>query len=241
MRIITENLDAIAELAAKNAVECLRDAISSNGWATWVIAGGTSPMAAYRILARDYVDALEWSKVQFIIGDERIVPFDHPDSNWTQVEEAFLQLLTPSISSFGRPATASSAEDAADRYETALRGLPQVVQGVPRLDCVWLGVGEDGHTLSLFPGHPSLNPTGRLVIPVHHSPKPPADRISLTLKALRGATKCLILAGGASKASVVAKALDGDLSLPIALVAHEIEQAGGEVTWLLDKASAGTL
>jgi 6-phosphogluconolactonase len=190
-RIITENLDAIAELAAKNAVECLRDAISSNGCATWVIAGGTSPMAAYLILARDYVDAIEWSKVQFIIGDERIVPFDHPDSNWTHIEEAFLRLVTPP-SSFSRPATTSNAEDAADRYEAALKGLPQVVQGVPRLDYVWLGVGEDGHTLSLFPGHPSLDPTDRLVIPVHHSPKPPADRISLTLKALHGATKCLI-------------------------------------------------
>lgn len=234
-QIITKNLDAIAELAAKMVVESLGKAITTHGTATWVIAGGTSPMAAYRILTEKYLDVIDWSKVQFIIGDERITSFDHSDSNWTQVEGAFLRHIASPASSIGRPATESNTEKAAAQYQAALMCLPQTKLNIPRFDHVWLGLGEDGHTLSLFPGHASLDPTDQLVIPVHDSPKPPSNRISLSLSALRGTSTCLILAGGANKAAVIARALSGDMALPITRAAHEIERAGGSVIWLLDE------
>lgn len=239
-KVITESSQELSTIAADLVVKGLREAIKSHGSATWVIAGGTAPMGAYRIIAANSVNALDWSKVQIVTGDERCVPFDSPDNNWTQAENALLKYL-PLANQIGRPITGQlSAEEVSEQYETALRKLPENSQGIPRLDQVWLGVGEDGHTLSLFPSHPSLASTDRLVIPVHNSPKPPPDRISLTLRALRGTVQCLILAVGAGKVSAVQQALAGDTSLPIALAVREIESAGGKVTWLLDRAAAGT-
>jgi 6-phosphogluconolactonase len=109
----------------------------------------------------------------------------------------------------------------------------------PRLDLVWLGVGPDGHCLSLFPGFPELEVVDRAVLPVHGAPKPPPDRISLTLAALTGADRLVVLVSGAEKADAVARARAGDVGLPITRAVTTVQDAGGSVTWLLDRAAAG--
>lgn len=233
--IVTATAEVLAQRAAHDIIQDLNATIRAKGTATWVIAGGSSPMAAYRLIAAD-IHSVDWSKVTFVIGDERCVAFDSPDSNWTQIETVLLQFLTSS-SLVSRPHTNLDAKEAARSYERALLSLPRNDQNLPRLDHVWLGVGEDGHTLSLFPHHPSLMPSDYLVIPVYDSPKPPLERISLTPKTLRGTVNCTILAVGAGKAAIISQALAGDTSLPIALVAETIEKAGGKVTWLLDQAA----
>jgi 6-phosphogluconolactonase len=234
---ILANVDALAEVAVKMAVVDLKQAVDDYGSAVWVIAGGSSPMVAYRWLAQHAADALDWSKVSIVIGDERCVPFDSPDSNWAQALQAFAGAVQFSPQSL-RPSSDQSAEVAAAGYGDFLRSLPQTAAGLPRFDHVWLGVGEDGHTLSLFPGHPALLVNDRLVVAVHDSPKPPPDRISLTFGALRGAAHCVVVAAGAAKASVIARALNGDQSLPVAQAVTTVESAGGRVTWLLDTAAA---
>jgi 6-phosphogluconolactonase len=109
----------------------------------------------------------------------------------------------------------------------------------PRLDLVWLGIGPDGHCLSLFPGFPELEVVDRAVVGVHGAPKPPPDRISLTLAALTGADRLVVLVSGAEKADAVAKARAGDASLPITRAIATVQDAGGSVTWLLDRTAAG--
>jgi 6-phosphogluconolactonase len=109
----------------------------------------------------------------------------------------------------------------------------------PRLDLVWIGVGPDGHCLSLFPGFPEVEVRDRLVVPVHGAPKPPPDRVSLTLAALTGTDRLLVLVSGAEKADAVARAMAGDASLPITRAVATVESAGGTVTWLLDRSAAG--
>jgi 6-phosphogluconolactonase len=239
--IIKEDISAFDDAAAEIASQSLSEAVAAYGEAVWVLAGGTTPVGAYKLLVKDYADKLDWAHIKLVMGDERCVPAGHADSNWLQASKAMIDHLPIPEANKIRPPLGLIAEKAAKLYEASLTGLAQKEPGIPRLSHVWFGIGDDGHTFSLFPGHPALLVHDTLVVPVHDSPKPPPDRISLSLQALRGAESCLIMVTGAEKAAIVARALQGDNSLPIAQVVATIEAAGGQVTWLLDKAAASLL
>lgn len=226
----------VANAAVLDAIATLSIAIEERGQATWVLAGGSSPMAAYQQLVAEYADVLDWSKVTILMGDERMVPMGDPDSNWGQISTVLLHAGPTALMTQIQPGMELSAEEAAQQYEAALRRLPVDEAGIPYFDLIWLGVGEDGHTLSLFPGHPDFMPTERLVVPVYNSPKPPATRITLTLRALEATSRAIIFAVGAGKKAALAEALE-DGKLPIAQAALRIEQYGGYVTWLFDRAA----
>ena len=219
----------LSKAAADAAIDTLRRTIDSQGAATWVLAGGSTPLAAYQVIATNHTDSLDWSKVTLLLGDERIGPLDSPDNNWHAIDAILTQLPAQRL----RPQVDTSAEEAASNYEQTLLALPTAGNGLPRLDLVWLGVGDDGHTLSLFPNHSSLFPSSSLVIPVHDSPKPPSDRISLSLRALQATGEAMVLASGASKQAAVQAALSGSHS-PIALATSIIETHDGKVTWFTD-------
>lgn len=227
---VFDNKQQLAEAAASQTSEILQNAISQHGSATWVLSGGTAPEAAYRIIAQKYIDVIDWSKVTFVIGDERISAPDSPDNNWHAIEKSFLQFIPHAT--FLRPDSTKTAESGAGEYHKKLAALPQTADGLPRFDLVWLGMGEDGHTLSLFPHRPSLAPTNQLVIPVHDSPKPPADRISLTFHALGGTQHCMIIAAGENKSLIIKQILNG-ANFPITAAASIPKNT----TWLLDKAA----
>jgi 6-phosphogluconolactonase len=216
--MIFSNKQDVAEAAAGDTIITLSKAIAQHGNVTWVLAGGTTPEAAYRIIAAKYLAAIDWSHVTIVIGDERIAPFDSTDLNWHVAQEALLQYLPQAT--FLRPASEESAENGAGEYAKKLATLPKTDDGLPRFDLVWLGMGEDGHTLSLFPNHPDFKPTDQLVIPVRNSPKPPADRISLTLTALRGARHTIIMATGPGKAEILKDAMQPTSDLPVAQAAR---------------------
>jgi 6-phosphogluconolactonase len=229
----------LAEAAARAAVADLEAAVEAHGTATWVLAGGGTPATAYRRLAaHDLRTGVEWDRVRVAMGDERCVPVDHPDSNWGQAAAALLDHVPVPGHQLLRPPGELGAEAAADAYQSALAALPAAAGGTPRLEVVWLGVGEDGHCLSLFPGHPELEVTDRLVVAVHDSPKPPPDRVSLTLAALAGTERLLVLAAGPGKAEPVARARAGDDRLPLTRAVQAVRAAGGSVTWLLDRTAA---
>jgi 6-phosphogluconolactonase len=214
----------LAVAAAEQSIQILQDAIARYGNATWVLAGGTAPTLAYHEIVARYLEVVDWQKVTFVIGDERIGPLGGPDNNWHAIEQSFLHRVPQAT--FLRPKSNQSAASAADDYEKQL-------QPIDRFDLVWLGMGEDGHTLSLFPDHPDFRPTDRLVITVHHSPKPPANRISLTLYALANAQSTLILTSGKAKAPAIQAAFQPESTLPIAQAAT-LTQA----RWLIDQSAA---
>jgi 6-phosphogluconolactonase len=226
--------ELVAKAAAENAVEILNKAVEEKGSAVWVLAGGSSPLAAYRVLIKEYADAVDWSKVTVIIGDERFVPLDSPDSNWGAImklfdaNEAFANMrrIEPDIQ--------ETVALTADTYNSKIAAL-----GIERFDLVWLGVGEDGHTLSLFPNNPSFTePPNAWVVPTYNSPKPPSERITLSLKALEYIVELVIFATGAAKRDVLREArLKG--GLPIAVAAETAEMNGAEVRWLYDDAAWG--
>lgn len=231
---VYENQDELARAAAKKSVELLQSAIEANGQAVWVLAGGSTPLVAYRVIASEHSADLDWSKVNFVMGDERITS-DTSLINWLAIHEILSALPAQRL----EPKTDLSAEESAADYEAQLSSLPQSSEGIPRFDLLWLGMGEDGHTLSLFPQHQSLSPTSQLVIPVHDSPKPPADRISLSLRALQGTTNAIVLTSGAGKQQAVTAAHHGS-GLPITLACSIIETYDGKVSWFVDKNAAPT-
>ncbi len=235
---VFNSVSELADEAAIMTVTALSNALELKSQVNWVLSGGTAPMQAYAAMAAKHKADVDWHKVCLLIGDERIVPRDSLVANWNQIAPVLMDNLPILKEQLLRPEFELSAEQAASKYNDVVNGLIEDNTNIPRLDHIWLGMGEDGHTLSLFPSQLGVITSESLVIPIHNSPKPPSDRISLTLKALGNVGTCLILAVGENKAEVVDKALNGDASLPITLAIQAIEAGGGKVTWLLDKAAA---
>jgi 6-phosphogluconolactonase len=206
---------ATAEQVAEVAAHEIADAIH-RGAHSLVLAGGTTPRRCYEILAGLEV---EWGRVAVLFGDERCVAPDHPDSNYRMASEALLSRVAPATV-FRMPAELGPDEGA--------REYSRVVESVAPLDFVLLGVGEDGHVASLFPGHPLLKATG-LTAGIRDSPKPPPERVTLTLGAIRDSRQVLILATGAGKAEAVARARRGEV--PSGMIAG--------ARWLIDRAAEG--
>lgn len=234
--IVLADPQAVAERAARTLCGDLTRAISEHGDATWVAAGGSTPVLAYDFIARDLSRAVQWDNVSILMGDERCVAPTAADSNWRQLSEHLLVKLPVDGDRLLRPKGELPSHDGAADYARALDSLPRGRNGGPRLDHVWLGMGEDGHTLSLFPDHPDPDP-GVLVAAITDSPKPPPERITMTLDALRDVGTCLIIVAGSGKREQLQRALDGDLRVPTARAAAAIEASGGTVSWLLDKSA----
>jgi 6-phosphogluconolactonase len=208
---VLESAEEVARIAAADIAAAIRE-----GARTLVLAGGTTPRGCYEHLARLDV---EWGRVTVLFGDERCVPSDHPDSNYRMAREALLDKAAPATV-HRMPAELGPDEGA--------RLYTEVVAYVSPLDVVVLGIGEDGHTASLFPGHAALE-ADALVIGIRDSPKPPPKRVTLTLKTLRAARHVIILATGAGKADAVARAKRGEV--PSGMIAG--------ARWLIDRAAAG--
>jgi 6-phosphogluconolactonase len=195
------------------------------------LAGGETPRAAYEQLAGLVED---WNGVELWLGDERVVPPDDPESNYRMLSESLLE----STGAVAHPVpTDGSAEEAAAAYASELRErVPAGPGGLPVLDFALLGLGEDGHTASLFPDAPTLDVRGEVCVAVHDAPKPPPDRISMTLDVLRTARDGAILTDGAKKARAVARLVEGpDRLVPASLLAD------GPIELILDRAAAQEL
>ena len=185
------------------------------GLRTLAVSGGRTPRELFELLA---ARELEWGRVSLLFADERAVaPADH-ESNYRLLRETLLERVTPGA--VLRVPGELGAEEAASWYD-ALVGRLQP------LDLVLLGMGEDGHTASLFPGNPALDAPGWAVA-VHDAPKPPPDRVSLTLGCLRNARRVIFLVTGAEKAGALRRAQAGEV--PAGMI------PGAE--WLVDEAAA---
>ncbi|HEY3253673.1 MAG TPA: 6-phosphogluconolactonase [Polyangiaceae bacterium] len=209
--------------AASWIASCLREGIAARGIASLALAGGSTPRRVYQELASLPVP---WEHVEVFFGDERCVPPSHPDSNFRMAREALLDRVhAPRV--FRMQGEREDREAAADYYATL---LPKV------LDVILLGMGEDGHTASLFPGHDWSRATGRSVIAVSQAPKPPPFRLSVTPDVIWAARRRLVLATGAGKAEQVRRALEGDAE-PWTYPVHTVRNA----TWMLDRDAASLL
>lgn len=220
---ILEDPHAVAEEAARRVREAAQRAISDRGVFRIVLAGGRTPRDMHLLLARADLD---WTRWRVYFGDERCLPAHDSERNSEAAKVALLDRVPIPVQSIHPIPAELGAEAAAAAY------APLVAAALP-FDLVTLGVGEDGHTASLFPGR--VYPVAEIVHAVHDAPKLPADRVSLSSSSLSRAREVLILATGAGKRDAVAAWRAGD-ALPVASV-------GGEtvVDVLLDRDAWGDL
>lgn len=214
---VLPDAEAVARHAADAVAGRIGDARRDGRDLHIALAGGSTPKRAYELLA-----GIEgsWKHVHLWLGDERCVPSDHPDANARMVRESLYADARAEPPRLHEVPAPEVPEDAAWLY-----GL-QVREQVPGaiFDIVLLGMGPDGHTCSLFPGHPVLEVTRALVAPVRESPKPPSERVTLTLPVVRRARFTLLLATGAEKRDALARALAGDRSIPLALLGDGLDE-----------------
>ncbi len=187
--------------AAEAAVRTINESVQSNGSFSLALAGGNTPRTLYRLLSSQFRDRIPWTKVQVFWGDERYVPLDDPRSNYRMARESLLDAVPcPAENVHPMPTELRDPDVAARDYEKTLRGY--FSKDWPRFDLVLLGIGEEGHTASLFPGSPALEETRRGVVAVK-APVEPPQRLTLTLPALTHAANVYFLVSGSNKAQAL--------------------------------------
>lgn len=233
-RLSREAAEQFVRLAQQQAHEGCRFSVA--------LAGGSTPRRLYELLASEpYRSRAPWECVDVFWTDERCVPPDHPDSNFRMANETLLsRVLVPADHLHRIPAEQRDPASAAMAYERILRACFQAPDDVvPELDLVVLGLGEDGHTASLFPRSPALHEANRLVIATAGG-VPNLQRVSLTIPVLTHAKALMWLVAGEQKATTVRAVLEGP-KRPEELPAQMVTPRRGAALWLLDRAAASLL
>lgn len=240
---ILADLPAIARRAAQEFVQSATAAVSEHGTFRVALTGGSTPKPLYELLANDGAlrSQLPWDKMIVFFGDERNVGPDHADSNFRMVKEALLSKVPFKPEQVLRmKGEYSDTEKAAKEYEQAIRASFKIADGqFPRFDLVLLGMGNEGHTASLFPGTKALHETKRIVVR-NWVGKLYTERITLTAPAINNAAQIIFMIAGADKALALKGVLEGPHE-PDQLPAQMIQPTAGSLLWLLDTAAGGRL
>jgi len=202
---------------------------------TVALSGGSTPKLMFQILAEQFRDDVPWESIQFFWSDERHVPPDHPESNYRMANEALLSHVAVSANNIHRIHSENpNAADAAAEYEKTIIAVTK--QPLPRLDLIFLGLGTDGHTASIFPGSEVLHETKHIVA-APYVEKFKSHRITMTLPLINNGSSVAFLVSGAEKAEIVKEVLEGENNYP----AQAVKPTQGELIWMLDKEAAAYL
>jgi 6-phosphogluconolactonase len=243
---VLPTLDALMQAAADTIVADAAQAIDETGRFVLVLSGGSTPRRLYTLLTGPtYISRIAWDRVEVLFGDERCVPPDDAASNYRMARETLLTHVPVSPSRVHRIHGEDVPASAASAYELTLRAVLGTPRGAPqpvvgrRLDLVLLGMGDNGHTLSLFPGSPTVHERGHWAVADTVDATPPT-RVTLTSPVVNAAAHALFLVGGADKAPMLRRVLEGPHD-PDALPAQLIAPTDGRLTWLTDAAAAADL
>jgi 6-phosphogluconolactonase len=239
---ILPNGNAIAARAAQIFVEAATAAVRERDAFTVALAGGSTPKALYDLLAKEPMRSqLPWDKLSLFFGDERHVPPDHQDSNFRMASEALLAKVPLAAAQVHRVhAENPDAEQAAQQYEQELCAAFRLSRGKrPRFDLVLLGMGNEGHTLSLFPGTKALRDNGRLVMR-NWVGKLYTERVTMTAPVVNNAIFVLFMITGVDKAPALKAVLEGPCE-PDQLPAQLIAPENGKLLYLVDIAAGSML
>jgi len=239
--VVAPDPDVLASAVAARLVTRIIDAQATRRSAHVVLTGGRIAAKVLRSVAQlPASGAIDWSRVDLWWGDERFLPAGDPDRNETQARAALLDALPldPARVHAMPPSDGPDGDDAeaaAARYASELAAAAGPGAQVPHFDVLMLGVGEDGHVASIFPGHPSFDEAG-VTAAVLDSPKPPPTRITLTLPTIRTAEEVWLIAAGGDKTDSVGAAVEGTAKLPAAAATGV-----AKTLWLLDREAAAKL
>lgn len=233
------DLQTLAQNAAERIVALAHTAITRDGQFTIGLSGGSTPEPLFALLARDsFANQIDWAYVHVFWGDERCVPPDHADSNFRMAQETLLShVLLPENNVYRMKGELDPAQ-AAEEYEHRLRMFFGVTTW-PHFDLLLQGMGNDGHTASLFPGTTALHEETRWVA-ANYVPKLDSWRLTLTVPAINAAAHIMFLVAGANKAPALKTVLQGP-SAPDEYPAQRIAPENGDLLWLVDAAAAAAL
>lgn len=232
--IVHDSAEDLASAAVGDFVRRAEEAIGERGRFVVALAGGSTPIATYELLAKDARDSVDWSKVHVFFGDERTVPPDSEDSNFKMADDALLSHVSPA--SVHRMRGELDPARAAEEYE---RELSEFFGGErPVFDLIHLGIGDDGHTASLFPNTDALDVSDRIAVE-NRVEKLDTMRLTLTKETINAARAVVFLVAGEGKAGALEKILKSNAD-PHEFPSKLIRPAGGPV-WMLDRAAASKL
>ena len=238
--IILDDAPSLHVHAAEEIAHFAGEAICMHAEFMLCLSGGSTPAATYELLAERFRLSVDWKEVQFFWGDERCVPPDDPESNFAMAYRTMLSRLDVRPDQIHRIRGEEPPEQAALDYEEELRASFGLGPGeFPRFNLTLLGLGDNVHVASLFPGHPAIHERERIAVAVEVD-APQRHRVTLTPPALNNSARVMFLVAGAGKAAAVKSALEGPHD-PDRFPAQIIDPPTGEVIWLLDRAAASML
>jgi 6-phosphogluconolactonase len=237
---VFDDLASLSLAAAVEVVDICRRAISEHGIISVALSGGSTPARLYKLLARPpYREQINWTAVHVFWGDERCVPPDDPQNNYGQARDLLLDQVPVPAQNIHRVESELEPQQAAEDYLSVLKQHATPPLKWPRFDLVLLGMGEDGHTASLFPGSTVEAPLPALAVRGDYHDRP-AWRVTLTPMVFNAAAVVLILVSGSGKSKTLADVLYGPYR-PEALPAQRIRPANGRLIWMLDRGAAAAL
>ena len=236
---IFKDLEQLSRHAAELFVEQAAQAIRKRDRVLVALNGGNTPGRLFQLLAADYRDKVDWSKTHAFWGDERCVPATDPGSSYGQAKEIFLQHVTIPEDQVHRVQGELAPASAAAAYAQTLKLFAEDHLDFPRFDLVYLGMGEDGHTASLFPGSP-VDVTESVIPVTANYQDRPANRVTMTPLVFNQARTVVFMATGEKKANTLAEVLS-DRYNPELYPAQRIDPKDGELIWLVDEDAASKL
>ena len=214
---IYADAETVAQAAADYLLQQITNCVAEKGQCHVVLPGGSTPARCLEVLAGK---SLPWENIHWYPGDERCYPVGHSERNDTMIREKLFSQAENASKNFHSIPAELGPEQGAEKYAALL-------DTTGGMDIVVLGMGEDGHTASLFPGNVALDNT-RSAVPVFDAPKPPLQRVSIGLNMLKGAGECIVIATGEGKREALAKIKEGG-SLPVGLIGADV--------WFVDEAA----
>lgn len=239
---VFENLNEISAFAANKFIEIGNEKIKENGRFTVALAGGSTPKSLYELLTtNEFRNKIDWEKVYFFFGDERDVSPMSEMSNFRMANEIMLKNLdVPQTNIFRWHTEIINAPEVAESYERSIKKFFALANGeFPRFDLILLGMGDDGHTASLFPFTDALNETTKIVV-ANYVEKLDSKRLTFTYPTINNAKNIIFLVGGANKADALREILEG-VENTDKFPSQNVNPENGKLIWLVDKKATQNL